>query len=605
MCVDRTSRQRGLYTTPISSPVPFPSTRQSMAELHRMNRFKLTIMVFIVCGAVLLGKPAAWGVTPEWTRQLGTSTYDWDSGVSADDLGYVYISGTTNGDLGGTNVGASDAFVSKYDTAGNFQWTRQLGSIDREYGSGVSADGLGHVYVSGTTYGDLGTNVGETDAFVSKYDAAGNLQWTRQFGSSQEDESAGVSADGLGNVYTAGNTKGSLGGANAGDRDVFVRKYGVTGNVLWTRQFGTSWNEWTSDVSADRLGNVYVSGFSGGNLGGTYEDYPYYDAFVRKYNSGGNVQWTRQLGTSSVNDWNYGVSADGLGNVYISGQTNSSLGGMNQGAEDAYVSKYNAAGDLQWTRQLGTSSTDGSYSVSADGLGSVYVSGLTMGDLGGTNMGADDAFVSKYDAAGNLQWTRQMGTSSGDGSYGVTADVLGNVYISGTTSGSLGGPNAGSADAFLAKFRDVADGDFNGDGDFDCLDIDSLVAEIVAGNHHPAFDMTDDNLVNLEDRDAWLTTAGAVNLPSGNSYLIADANLDGAVDVQDFNKWNHNKFTSNTGWCRGDFNADGVVDVQDFIAWNNNKFTSADGMSAVPEPAQGAMLMALFLAATLKVRRVD
>ena len=42
-------------------------------------------------------------------------------------------------------------------------------------------------------------------------------------------------------------------------------------------------------------------------------------------------------------------------------------------------------------------------------------------------------------------------TAADDESYGVSADALGNVYISGMTYGSLGGPNAGDTDAFLAK----------------------------------------------------------------------------------------------------------------------------------------------------------
>ena len=88
---------------------------------------------------------------------------------------------------------------------------------------------------------------------------------------------------------------------------------------------------------------------------------------------------------------------------------------------------------FQWTRQLGTSADDDSYGVSADGLGNVYISGYTDGSLGGPNAGSDDAFVSKYDAAGNFQWTRQLGTSATDDSYGVSADGLGNVYFSGYT----------------------------------------------------------------------------------------------------------------------------------------------------------------------------
>ena len=107
--------------------------------------------------------------------------------------------------------------------------------------------------------------------------------------------------------------------------------------------------------------------------------------------------------------------------------------------------------ELAWTRQLGTSSGDISYSVAIDGSGNAYISGYTGGDLGGTNAGLHDAFLAKYDSAGSLLWTRQLGTSSGD--YGsVAIDGSGNVYISGGTGGSLGGPNAGSDDVFLAKY---------------------------------------------------------------------------------------------------------------------------------------------------------
>jgi hypothetical protein len=119
------------------------------------------------------------------------------------------------------------------------------------------------------------------------------------------------------------------------------------------------------------------------------------------------------------------------------------------------VSKYDAAGALQWTQQLGTATYDYSEGVSADGLGNVYISGLTYGSLGGPNAGSYDAFVSKYDAAGSLQWTQQLGTTTHDYSNGVSADGLGNVYISGHTGGSLGGPNAGYYDAFVAKYTEI------------------------------------------------------------------------------------------------------------------------------------------------------
>ncbi|MEM7313515.1 MAG: hypothetical protein AAF497_10225, partial [Planctomycetota bacterium] len=154
-------------------------------------------------------------------------------------------------------------------------------------------------------------------------------------------------------------------------------------------------------------------------------------------------------------------------------------------------------------------------------------------------------------------------------------------------------------DGFLV---DGITGDFDGDSDYDCDDVDSLVAEIAAGTNTDSFDLTGDGNVDGDDLAAWLAEAGAANLASGNSYIAGDANLDGVVDVSDFNAWNANKFTTNAAWCSGDFNADGVVDVPDFNTWNANKFTSATDAAAVPEP-QAVALAVVALVGLLRFRQ--
>ncbi len=142
---------------------------------------------------------------------------------------------------------------------------------------------------------------------------------------------------------------------------------------------------------------------------------------------------------------------------------------------------------------------------------------------------------------------------------------------------------------YTASFA-LPSGDFDGNGLFECADVDSLVVEIVAvaagGTPDDGFDLNGDGTVDTVDLNQWLVNAGAdVNSPTGgNPFLHGDANLDGVVDTGDFNLWNANKFTLNPAWCRGDFTADGVVDVSDFGVWVSNKFQSAAGAMAVPEP---------------------
>ena len=124
--------------------------------------------------------------------------------------------------------------------------------------------------------------------------------------------------------------------------------------------------------------------------------------------------------------------------------------------------------------------------------------------------------------------------------------------------------------SFISEIRPPCDFDLN--SFCDVTDLDALVAEIAAGTNDSRFDLTEDDLVNLADRDQWLADAGGRDLPSGNAYQLADGNLDGVVDGSDFNIWNANKFTIIAAWSAGDFNADGVVDGSDFNIWNANKF---------------------------------
>jgi hypothetical protein len=176
---------------------------------------------------------------------------------------------------------------------------------------------------------------------------------------------------------------------------------------------------------------------------------------VVKYNSSGKKQWTKQLGTSK-HDRARGVATDSSGNVYVTGDTYGGLdGNTNAGSNDLFVVKYNSSGTKQWTKQLGTSSTDLANGVVTDSSGNIYVAGGTYGGLDGNiNAGNSDLFVVKYNSSGTQQWTKQMGSSSSDYDYGVATDSSRNVYVSGDT---YGGPdnntNAGYNDLFVVKYN--------------------------------------------------------------------------------------------------------------------------------------------------------
>jgi hypothetical protein len=389
----------------------------------------------------------------EWTRQFGSTGADFLYGVSADSFGNVYVSGYTTGNLAGTNAGGRDAFIRKYNSSGSAVWLRQLGTKELDTSFGISADDLGNVFIAGRTEGNLGgTNAGNGDAFVSKYNSDGSFQWSRQVGTPSSDIGFEVAADGFGNVYINGHTNGSLGGANAGESDSFLTKIDTAGNLQWSRQQGTTVGDGGEGLTADGTGGVYASGFTMGNLGTANAGSS--DAFVSRYDSAGNLLWTRQLGTSA-DDASSAAAADVFGNVFIAGHTLGGLGGPSAGDRDAFVAKYNSAGTLMWTRQIGTSSLEEAFGVTADELGNVYLSGYTHVDPINATSGKDDIFIAKYDGSGNLMWTQQLGTSAEERSQSISADGFGNIYAAGYTHGTFGGPNFGFEDAFLVKFSNV------------------------------------------------------------------------------------------------------------------------------------------------------
>jgi hypothetical protein len=413
---------------------------------------QLSRCALVLCA--LIWAPAATLAAPPlaWSRTLASPQTDIALGVSPDGLGSVYISGVTLGNLGRPNMNSEDAFLARYDDAGTLLWTRQVGTNNGVEGSSdISADSLGGVYITGTNGIDP-TGSG----YVTKFNAAGTQQWTRVLDTLYSDSSQSVSTDALGNVFVGGTTDGALGGTKLGPLgfglDAWIAMYDGAGNRPWIKQFGTFNDDGVFAVASDGLGGAYVAGFTVGNLGGTH--FGIYDAFLARFDNVGNMTWVRQLGSEQT-DQAIDVRPDGFGNVYLTGYVGAEAAGPDShvGADDAFLAKYDANGNLLWTRQLGTPGFDRAECVTTDAHGFVYISGRTTGAFMGTNAGFDDAFFAKYDPSGNLLWVEQIGTSGMDSGYDLTFDGAEGLYLAGTVSGSPVNIFAGGYDAFLNKYQ--------------------------------------------------------------------------------------------------------------------------------------------------------
>ena len=147
--------------------------------------------------------------------------------------------------------------------------------------------------------------------------------------------------------------------------------------------------------------------------------------------------------------------------------------------------------------------------------------------------------------------------------------------------------------------------DFDDNSQCDIDDLNQLLGlgpvaagVLAAGNE--SFDLTGDGIIDNADVDQWLAAAATEN-GLASPYFRGDANLDGFVDVGDFNRWNSNRFSLSLAWDSGDFNGDGGIDVADFNLWNRHRFLSSDGAVQVPEPT--APWMSFFALSWLATHR--
>ncbi|EMN33412.1 SBBP repeat-containing protein [Leptospira interrogans] len=403
--------------------------------------------------------------TRQWTRLLGVAgAFTTAYGITSDSLGNVYTTGMTSGNLDGqVQSGTQDLFVTKYDGNGNKQWTRLLGVAGIQTSArGITSDNLGNVYTTGTTFGNLDGQAlsGTQDLFVTKYDGSGNKQWTRLLGvAGATTQANGISRDIFNNLHVSGYTLGNLDGqALSGIQDLFVTKYDTGGNKQWTRLLGVAGQiTQANGVAFDSSGNIYLTGRTSGNLDGQALS-GIQDLFVTKYDTGGSKQWTRLLGVAGVSTTAYGITSDSLGNVYTTGVTSGSLDGQAlSGTQDLFVTKYDTGGNRQWTRLLGVAGQiTQANGIASDSSGNTYLTGRTSGSLDGQALsGTQDLFVTKYDSGGNKQWTRLLGIAGvSTTAYGITSDSLGDLYSTGITSGNLDGQIlTGTQDLFVLKYR--------------------------------------------------------------------------------------------------------------------------------------------------------
>jgi hypothetical protein len=256
------------------------------------------------------------------------------------------------------------------------------------------------------------------------------------------------------NVYVTGATTGNIYGQVVnGISDGILVAYNEAGERLWARTFGSSSYDGGIALAVGNDGSVYV----GADIAGSIDGQPYsggYDIAIVKFNASGDKQWARALGTT-INDRVNKIQLDPSGNAYLLAFTESAFPGFtNASGLDLVLTKFDENGNRLWLTQYGSASTifSNGFFINSTGL---FITGSAVGSIDGLpySGGGSDIFVLKYDFTGTKVFSILLGTDGHDYGQDLVADANGNFFVTGITDGPLNGQTSTlQSTGFIIKY---------------------------------------------------------------------------------------------------------------------------------------------------------
>ncbi len=277
--------------------------------------------------------------------------------------------------------------------------------------------------------------------------------WIRAstFAGSGEDKGVAVKVDKWGNQCVVGyfSSKATFNNkvlVSSGDADVFVGKFGPSGELLWLVQAGGSGDDQANDVAFDAAGSIYVTGWftdraTFGSVDGKTQIKTGSGStiFLAKYSASGNLLWVRTGRQTEGLGNGFGIAVEPTtGSVYITGRSQGTTSFSSADGKVYYVPgpgtwhmvlvKYDTHGQFQWGEWNSAAPNTVTHEVAVDAHDNPYVTGWFEGSttfsshdghaqtINGLSQPVqsapdypDDTFVVKYDANGNLQWINDIG----------------------------------------------------------------------------------------------------------------------------------------------------------------------------------------------------
>jgi hypothetical protein len=268
----------------------------------------------------------------QWATQATGNGFKQGKQIALGPNGNLYITGSflntaTFGTTTLTAAGSFDAFVASLSANGSFQWAKRAGGVADDRGRGIAVDASGDVVICGWfngtgTFGTITTNATSNDLFVAKLSSTGTFQWVSKSTLSGATLSHQLTTDSNDDIYIAGyftgtSAWGSTTLTSAGGNDGFLTKLSNTGTFQWTKAMTSTGNVETTGTNIDANSNIVVSGFFNGTMtiGGTTETSTNTDAFIGRFDTNGNLQWTL-FSKGAGGETLHGVGTDFFGRLF-------------------------------------------------------------------------------------------------------------------------------------------------------------------------------------------------------------------------------------------------------------------------------------------------
>jgi len=340
----------------------------------------------------------------------------YDSRVATDGTD-VYVYGSTgSSDFpttdGTTAQGNNDQFVIKYDMNGNVVYATLLGGSNTDQPSDIKIVNGCAIVVGRTRSSDFPTTDGtqyqgiREDITLTKYDPQGNIAFSSVFGGTLSDHfflGARVAVDGA-CIVIAGSTISTDfpttdGTTSSGESDLYVRKYDLQGNLIYSTILGSSGRDIPLDVRIEG-GEIYVMGqYDDSDFPITVGTTNRFGAFVLKLDAAGNTIYSTSYGSTRAFT-SSGFFVDTDGSVILPVTSAASIPTDNQplSSDGLYVAKLNPDGTLCSSNYVTSADGERNYNTCPSIQGdTVY---LVSSFFNGSPVGISTDATTQYDGIG-------------------------------------------------------------------------------------------------------------------------------------------------------------------------------------------------------------